>query len=464
MILPSDFHDSHLPLATTFTTPTIVASRRVAYRTLGVTCITLALAYGVWYAYSVFLVALLREFAWSRSVLAGAFSVFTLVQGATNPALGWLSDRWGPRRLILAGGAITGVGLTAVSLITTPWQLYVSFGVVTAVGVAAAGWTPAVVLVQRQFSARLGLALGIAGSGIGLGIFLVVPLCQALIDAWGWRWALRILGALCAGWILPATWLAVRPVPAVVSGSPTDFPPPSRPARPHPAGTAYDLTLAGALATVPFWLIAAAMFLGNVCSQTLHVHQAAFLVDHGLTPMVAASVVSAVGASSIVGKTGGGWLSDVLRREVVYALGIASMIASIVVLRLISIAPTTWLAYAYALLFGVGYSVTASLIPAMVGDWFRGRHFGAIFGVSQIGSALGSALGAWLAGRIFDATGSYGIPFTLAAATGAAAGVAVWIVRTVCVTDRPGLTGWSRKPGAGPERGESHGSPRAGRG
>lgn len=406
---------------------------RAAYRSLGVTCVTLALVYGVWYAYSVFLVALLREFGWSRSVLAGAFSVFSLVSGGASPVLGWLGDRLGPRRVILAGGVVLAAALWADSLIASPWQLYAGFGVVTALGVATAGWTPAVILVQRQFTERLGLALGIAGSGIGLGIFLVVPLCQALIDAFGWRWAFRVLGVLCAAWILPATWLAVRDAPAVAPIRTGGGPGPGKSAAGMgvATGAASSLSLAAALLTAPFWLIASAMFLGNISSQTLHVHQAVFLVDHGLTPMVAASVISVVGAASILGKTGGGWLSDHLRREMVYVLGMLSLIGSMGVLRLVALDPSVWLAYGYAMLFGLGYSVTASLIPAMVSDRFRGPHFGAIFGVSQVGSSVGSALGAWLAGRIFDTTGSYAVPFTLAAAAAGAAALAVWVVRAL---------------------------------
>ena len=199
--------------------PSSPASRAPAYRALAVTVITLALAYGVWYAYSVFLVALLKEFGWSRSVLAGAFSVFTLVSGGAGPVLGALADRFGPRRLILAGGALLAASLWADSYVTRAWHLYVGFGLLTAIGVSTAGWTPAVVMVQRQFSARLGLALGIAGSGVGLGIFLVVPLCQALIDAFGWRWAFRALGIFAAVWILPATYFAIRDTPAPVEAS-----------------------------------------------------------------------------------------------------------------------------------------------------------------------------------------------------------------------------------------------------
>jgi MFS family permease len=399
-------------------------ARALAYRSLAVTVVTLALAYGVWYAYSVFLVALLRTFGWSRSVLAGAFSVFTLVHGAANPVLGWLSDRVGPRGVIATGGVILAVALWLDSLVETPWQLYLAFGALTAVGVATAGWTPAVVLVQAQCSERLGLALGIAGAGIGLGILVVVPLCQALIDAFGWRWAFRAIAVACGLWIVPGTLLGLRAPPAATVPRGASGP---APRLPGPAGA--GLSLAVALGTSPFWLIAAAKLFGNICSQALHVHQAAFLVDHGLTPMVAASVVSVVGGASIVGKTAGGWLSDLLRRESVFVLGMAAMILSVGVLLATGAWPTAWLAYGYAVLFGMGYSATASLIPAMMSDRFRGRSFGAIFGVSQIGSSIGSALGAWLAGWLFDGTGSYTLPFVLAAAAAVIAAGTGWSAR-----------------------------------
>lgn len=104
--------------------PAVSEFSRAAYWTLGISCVTLALAYGVYYAYSVFLVALLREFGWSRSVLAVAFSVFSLVNGAANPVLGWIGDRIGPRRLIMAGGLLLSAALWIDSLIASQWHLY----------------------------------------------------------------------------------------------------------------------------------------------------------------------------------------------------------------------------------------------------------------------------------------------------------------------------------------------------
>ena len=138
--------------------------------------------------------------------------------------------------------------------------------------------------------------------------------------------------------------------------------------------------------------------------------------------MTAASVISVVGAASILGKTGGGFVSDLFPREAVYALGMVGMIGGVGVLWLVAAAPSAWLALGYGVLFGLGYSVTAFVVPAMMSDRFRGPNFGAI----QVASSLGSALGAWLAGRILDATGSYAIAFSIAAGAAAVAALSVW--------------------------------------
>jgi MFS family permease len=187
-------------------------SDRRRYAALGVIALTLALAYGIWYSYSVILVALLAEFGWSRSVLAGAFSVFTLVHGGVNPVIGALCARLRPLRVMAAGGAAMGLALFADSFIATPVGLYLGFGVATALAVAAAGWVPALVHVQREFQDRLGLAIGIASSGVGVGMLAVVPLAQLLIDAFGWRTAFQVLGLLSVLWIVPSSlWLMREP-------------------------------------------------------------------------------------------------------------------------------------------------------------------------------------------------------------------------------------------------------------
>ncbi len=407
------------------TAPSAHPSRARQALSLTLIALTLALAYGSWYAYSVFLVALLQDFGWSRSTLGGAFSLFALVQGAANPLLGMLCDRVRPPALVALGSIALGGTLYLDSYISQPWHLYVCFGGLTAVAVAFCGWIPAVVQVQRRFQRRLGLALGIVSSGVGVGMLVVVPLCEYLIEAHGWREAFRVLGMICTAFSLPAALFLLRETPVY-----TPFPALSVAARAaDPAMANRTLTLKQATRTAPFWLMVGTFFCGSVCSQTLHVHQVAFLVDHGVSAMVAASVVGVVGVASIVGKTGGGWLSDRIERELVYISGIAVLVGAVGALLLVGVSATRWGVYSYAVMLGIGYAVTAAIMPAMVADRFQGRHFGSILGVGLFGSAVGSAFGPWMSGYLHDVTGSYTLPFAIAAVAGAMAGVAGWAAR-----------------------------------
>lgn len=179
----------------------------------------------------------------------------------------------------------------------------------------------------------------------------------------------------------------------------------------------------------PFWLIMTAYFFGSLSTQTMHVHQVAYLVDHGIAAMIAASVVGVVGAASVIGKIGGGWLSDHIDREIVYVAGIAITVVSVGALLVVGMVPTTWGPYGYAVLLGLGYSVTAALTPALSADRFSGKHFGSIVGAGMFSSAIGAAVGPWLAGLQFDLTGSYTVPFVVAAVCAGIAGTAIWFAR-----------------------------------
>lgn len=384
---------------------------------LGVIALVLALAYGIWYAYSVFLVALLRDFGWKRSLLAGAFSTFAIVQGVVNPVLGSLCDRVSPAVLMGLGGLLLSTALVLDSFITLPWHLYVAFGGMTALGVALCGWIPSLVLVQRRYARRLGLAIGIISAGVGVGMLAVVPLAQWLIDLHGWRSAFRWLAAATALCVLPAAlflYLSERNTPE------------SALIRAGRAAPARAQALGPILRNPSFWLLVLAFFGGTYCSQTLHVHQVAFLVDHGITPLQAASVVGVVGLASIFGKIGSGWLSDHFVRERVYCGFVAILLLAVAALAFAGAKATSWSIYAYAILLGVGYSATAAITPAMMSDRFSGPRFGTIIGMGLFASALGSASGPWMAGHLFDLEGSYTTALWLAGGAGSIACLCGW--------------------------------------
>jgi MFS family permease len=397
-----------------------------AWRVVAATFVTLGLSYGFWYAYSVFLVAFLKEFGWSRSLVAGAFSLLVVVHGVSGPILGWLVERFGPRAVIASGGAMLSASLLLGAHITAVWHLYLVIGVLAALGVSAAGWVPSVVLIRSWFPTRVGTALGFSSAGIGVGIFALVPCTQLLIESFGWRWAMRALALLVFVWIVPATLLLVRDVRGVVRPN-AGTAMPERSAG-DPATPRRYWTVRTVIRTWRFWAVGLVFFAGSAATQMLLVHQVAYLVDHGVSALLGATLVGIVGLASIAGKTGWGTMSDRVGREPTYTLAFACVAASVGMLALAGAYPGTPLPYLYALLIGLGYAVTAPLTPAIASDLFGGPRFARIFGLLHFTNSLGGAAGAWVAGAIFDATGSYAFALPIAAGMALLAPGLLWVV------------------------------------
>src|SRR5262245_36420824 len=208
--------------------------------------VTLGLVYGVWYSYSVLLVALVKEFAWPRALAAGAFSLFVLVHGAAGPLVGRLVETVGTRLVIVSGAVSLAAGLLLASQTRAWWHLYIAFGVIAAAGTCATGWVPAVTIVRRWHPERFGTAVGIASAGTGVGIVAVVPATQLLIAAVGWRWALGALATAILVWVLSAVrWFARDPVPDADRRRPVSEAP--------DGGSTGHWTLAMALRSWRFW-------------------------------------------------------------------------------------------------------------------------------------------------------------------------------------------------------------------
>ena len=359
--------------------------------------VNLVVTYGVWYSYSVFLVALIRELGWSRSLVAGAFSFFVLTHGACATPVGWLLRRVGSRRILFAGGLVLSLGLVLAAETREWWHLYLGYGVVAAVGMSLGGWVPAVVLVRGWFPRQVGSAMGIATAGIGMGILGFVPLTQLLIGWWGWRCALRIQALIVAAWLLPSTYWLIQDPPVTNPNGETRAKDPTAP----------YWTLPQAIRTSRFWLLAGVYFTGNFVTQMLLIHQVAYLVDHGVPAMRAATVGGAVGLVSIAAKVGWGALSDRAGREVVCALAFGSVVASLGVLVLAGWYQNAWLLYGYAVFIGLGYGVLSPVFPAAASDLFGGPGFSTIYGALYSMICLGLGSGAWIAGKTFDWTGTY---------------------------------------------------------
>ena len=160
----------------------------------------------------------------------------------------------------------------------------------------------------------------------------------------------------------------------------------------------------------------------------LLIHQVAYLVDHGVPALTAALVGGVVGLVSIPGKMGWGVLSDCVGRELATTLAFGCVALSIGTLVLAGRDPSVQLLYLYAVLIGLGYSVVSGVFPAIASDLFAGPGFSVIYGVLFTVICLGIAIGPWVAGRIFDVTGSYTMALWLGLATALVASCLVWVV------------------------------------
>jgi len=417
-------------------------------RAVAIAFITLGAVYGVWFAYSVFLVALVDDMGWSRSRTAGAFSVLSIVHGFSGPLIGRLVERFGTQRVIALGGLFFAAGMGLTSQIETWWQLYLSFGVVSGIGIAMAGWIPFVVTVERWYPTRLGTALGFALSGVGFGILVGVPVVNALVEAYGWRSTFLFAAGIGPLWVIPVALLFLQmpepelgaesePEPEPESAS-TSSPPsvaalksedrseqeqqidgttalehPLSPSGEVVAPLRQDWLLRTALRSRRFWVIGACFFTGVCATQVLLIHQFAFMVDQGIEKTESSFIAGVVGLSSIAGQLYWGRLSDRIGREWVYTIAAGFNLLAIIALFILGWQAVLWVAVSFAIFIGLGFGANAPLYPAASRDLFFGPFFPSIYGALSVSGSLGAAVGAWLGGFLHDITGEYLVMLTL---------------------------------------------------
>ncbi len=365
-------------------------------------------AYGAQYSFGVFFSALLDEFHWSRASLAGAFALYAALYSVCGFPAGRLTDRWGPRVVIAAGGLFLGAALAGMSLVTALWQPYVLYGVVAALGMGTA-YVPCNTTVVKWFVARRGLAVGVASSGGSVGTFLLPPLAQLLVTAVGWRTAYVVFGAAVFV-VLNLVARVMRRDPESVGLHPDGAPGPVGAAGPgEPAWP-----LRRAIRTRALWMIAATFTATWIPVFIPLVHLVPFTRDLGYSPLTGAWVVSTLGGGAVVGRLVMGGVSDRIGRKP--AAGIAMVVQAVGFLGFLLAGHGLAVLFGAALLFGYSYGAISTLFPAIVGDFFGRGQVGAIVGFLF---AVAGAMAGWgplIAGAIYDATGGYALTWILSAA------------------------------------------------
>ena len=358
--------------------------------------------------FGVFFVAMLDAFGWSRATTAGAISLAIIFEGLCLPWAGGLIDRIGGRKTLMSGGLVLCIGLLCASTISSLWQFYFWIGIVGAVGIALIGMVPHVAIISREFPQRRGTALGIAWAGGGLGIVLLVPVTQLMIDKWGWSTAYVGLAAITVFLVIPPVLLFL---PASRSTKLPGTPQPANTPADKKADVESDWTVKQALTNSAFWLLFIARTLASMGNPVIVTHQIAHAIDVGYTRVFAASIFGLMGVVSIGGRILFGYLADVMNRQMVFAW--VQIISALGIFALLAMndASTPWLLYTYAVCYGLGQGSRALVLSAISADIFHGKHFGAIFGYFTFSIGLGGAVGAWLGGFLFDVSHSYAVPF-----------------------------------------------------
>jgi MFS transporter, OFA family, oxalate/formate antiporter len=392
----------------------------------------LFVAYGVQFSYGVFLPAMAAETGWDRTSLSLAFSLYVFVYSILGAASGWCTDRFGPRLVIATGALLLGGGLALTSQAEAPWQLYLSLGLVAALGMSAI-YVPCNATVVRWFVWRRGLALGIASSGHGFGNLLIPPLAGILMAGYGWRATYALL-ALVGGALILLCALAMVRDPERLGLHPDGIAPVAAPKRlapvhaapPSPSSGEAVWTLAAARRTAALWLVMAVFTMTFTVIFLPLVHLVPFALDLGILPVRAALAVGLIGAGSLVGRLLSGAVSDRLGRRLtlcialgLQALAFAGFWAS----------TGAGLLFASAVLFGLATGGTSILFPAIVGDFFGRLSVGAIFGFIWAIAASAAAFGPLIAGYLYDLTGSYADAFVLSAALNLAAACLVLFLK-----------------------------------
>ena len=358
---------------------------------------------------------MVREFGWSRTMVTSGNALSKLVVGPVfGFGAGWIVDRFGPRRLMLAGILMAGGALMGLGAMSAVWAFYL-FYFFNALGYVCGGPLPNQVLLSRWFDESRGRAMGIAYLGIGVGGALVPLLSAWLTSRFGWRLSLQLVGVLIV--------LIAFPLAYFVRDNPDQGASPRPANRSGARPVASQLGIRTVLATPAFYLLA----IGSMCSIAAvggtNQHLKLYLsLDRGYAQADAAQIISLVLGVSIAGRLFMGWLAD--RAPIKYVmLLIYALVAGSIPLLLAggSSAPMA----AFAVVFGLGLGGEYMIIPLMAGQLFGIGVLGRVMGIVLTADGVAEATAPMLVGYLRDRSGSYTGGFVTLIGTAIAGALAI---------------------------------------
>ena len=373
-----------LPYVSAVHTPVVLPNEEQldsgrAWVDVAMACLSMFVVFLTPYSFGTFVKPMASEFDAKRGGIALVFGITAFLYFVLGAVTGPLVHRVGPRRMILFGGTVQVVGMLLTSRVNSLGQAYFTFGIGVGVGVAC-GYVPMVAVVGGWFYKKRASAVGIAVSGIGLSSLVGAPLAARLIRVYGWRDAYVILAVVTA---------VLLTVVAVFTRTPPSF------------GKAPAYTLGSAVRTRSFALSYASVLLIAIPLFSVFVNIVPYAEDHGMSKARAATLVSLIGAFSILGRIGLAAFAERVGIPLVYVSSFFVMAAAQL---LWLFAGSSYLALAFFVsVFGAAYGGFISLSPGFLAGIFGADQLGGLTGINYsaagFGALLGPTLGAWLVDR-----------------------------------------------------------------
>ncbi len=357
----------------------------------------------IYYGFTAFFDPLVREFGWSFTEISFALSLRGLEMSILAPVVGFLVDRYGPRRLCFLGIITIGVGFILLSLTRSLWLFYACIILIAFGG----GGCTAVVLthvVGNWFQKKIGLALGIMNAGVG-ACGVMIPVIVWLIDAFGWRSAVVIIGL--------GTWVIGIPLAFIIRDKPeqyglypdgrkTELPCMSAPKEKEEKEG--EIRFRDALRHKAFLFVTLGEAIRMMAVGAVITHIMPYLNLLQIPRSTAGLIAGGMSVISILGRFGFGWLADLFDKRYVAALACGLMSIGMFALCYVD---SGWVMALFLFLFPVGFGGAVTLRGAITRDYFGRECFGRLIGLVMGASAVGGIIGPTLAGYFFDTTGSY---------------------------------------------------------